>query len=128
MSNTPPQETNMTPDERMQLDAYAMLHGMDSIDVDEALARVGGDSATLHMARAAVTAYALRRDLVAGRESRAIIPAARAVIAAWRAPVDATPDGAAEHMRRLRDALADLEQALLMASYEVEIPVEIPEE
>jgi len=114
----------MTPDERAQLDAYAMLHGMDSEDVDKALARVGGDAATLHMARAAVTAYALRRDLVAGRESRAIIPAARAVIAAWRAPAES----AAEHMRRLRDALADLEQALPMASYEVEIPVEIPEE
>jgi len=80
------------------------------------------------MARAAVMAYALRRDLVAGRESRAIIPAARAVIAAWRAPVEPTPDGAAEHMRRLAEALAGLEQALLMASYEVEIPVEIPEE
>ena len=118
----------MTPDERAQLDAYAMLHGMDSGDVDEALARVGGDAATLHMARAAVTAYALRRDLVAGRESRAIIPAARAVVAAWRAPVDATPESAAEHVRRLAAALADLEQALLMASYEVEIPVEIPEE
>jgi len=46
----------------------------------------------------------------------------------WRAPVDATPDGADEHMRRLAEALANLEQALLMASYEVEIPVEIPEE
>ena len=114
----------MTPDERMQLDAYAMLHGMDSEDVDEALARGGGDAATLHMARAAVTAYALRRDLVAGRESRAIIPAARAVIAAWRAPAES----ADEHMRRLAEALANLEQALLMASYEVEIPVEIPEE
>jgi len=114
----------MTPDERAQLDAYAIRFGMDSEDVDEALARVGGDSATLHMARAAVTAYALRRDMSAGRESRAIIPAARAVIAAWRAPAES----ADEHMRRLRDALADLEQALLMASYEVEIPVEIPEE
>ena len=58
----------MTPDERAQLDAYAIRFGMDSEDVDEALARAGGDSATLHMARAAVTAYALRRDLVAGRE------------------------------------------------------------
>ena len=118
----------MTPDERMQLDAYAMLHGMDSEDVDEALARVGGDAATLHMARAAVLAYALRRDMSAGRVYHAVIPAARAVIAAWRAPVDATPDGAAEHMRRLAEALANLEQALEMASYEVEIPVEIPEE
>ena len=114
----------MTPDERAALDSYAAQYGMDSEDVDEALARVGGDAATLHMARAAVMAYALRRDLVAGRESRAIIPAARAVIAAWRAPAES----AAEHMRRLRDALADLEQALPMASYEVEIPVEIPEE
>ena len=118
----------MTPDERTQLDAYAMLHGMDSIDVDEALARVGGDSATLHMARAAVMAYALRRDMSAGRVYHAVVPAARAVIAAWRAPVEPTPDGAAEHMRRLAEALAGLEQALLMASYEVEIPVEIPEE
>jgi len=107
----------MTPDERAQLDAYAMLHGMDSEDVDEALARVGGDSATLHMARAAVTAYALRRDMSAGRVYHAVIPAARAVIAAWRAPAES----ADEHMRRLRDALADLEQALRMVSY-------IPEE
>ena len=115
----------MTPDERMQLDAYAMLHGMDSIDVDEALEQVGGDSATLHMARAAVTAYALRRDMSAGRVYHAVIPAARAVIAAWRAPVD---DGAAEHMRRLAEALAGLEQALLMASYGELVPEEIPEE
>ena len=114
----------MTPDERAQLDAYAMLHGMDSIDVDEALARVGGDSATLLVGRAAVTAYALRRDLVAGRESRAIIPAARAVIAAWRAPAES----AAEHMRRLAEALANLEQALLMASYGELVAEEIPEE
>ena len=118
----------MTPDERAQLDAYAIRFGMDSIDVDEALARVGGDSATLHMARAAVMAYALRRDMSAGRVYHAVVPAARAVIAAWRAPVEPTPDGAAEHMRRLAEALAGLEQALLMASYEVEIPVEIPEE
>ena len=110
----------MTPDERAQLDAYAIRFGMDSIDVDEALARVGGDAATLHMARAAVLAYALRRDLVAGRESRAIIPAARAVIAAWRAPAES----ADEHMRRLAEALANLERAL-QGSYEVE---EIPEE
>jgi ubiquinone biosynthesis protein UbiJ len=110
----------MTPDERAQLDAYAIRFGMDSIDVDEALARVGGDAATLHMARAAVTAYALRRDLVAGRESRAIIPAARAVIAAWRAPAES----ADEHMRRLAEALANLERAL-QGSYEVE---EVPEE
>jgi len=112
----------MTPDERAALDSYAEQYGMDSADVDAALSRLSDP--TPAMARAAVMAYALRRDLVAGRESRAIIPAARAVIAAWRAPAES----AAEHMRRLRDALADLEQALLMASYEVEIPVEIPEE
>jgi hypothetical protein len=114
----------MTPDERMQLDAYAMLHGMDSEDVDEALARVGGDAATLHMARAAVMAYALRRDMSAGRVYHAVVPAARAVIAAWRAPAES----ADEHMRRLRDALADLEQALLMASCGELVPEEIPEE
>ena len=113
----------MTPDERAQLGAYAMLHGMDSADVDAALSRLSDP--TPAMARAAITAYALRRDLVAGRESRAIIPAARRVIAAWRAPVNATPESAAEHVRRLAAALADLEQALLMASYgEVEIPEE----
>ena len=118
----------MTPDERAQLDAYAIRFGMDSEDVDKVLARVGGDAATLLAGRAAVMAYALRRDLVAGRESRAIIPAARAVIAAWRAPVDPTPDGAAEHMRRLAEALAVLEQALEMASYGELVPEEIPEE
>jgi len=116
----------MTPDERAALDSYAEQYGMDSADVDAALSRLSDP--TPAMARAAVTAYALRRDLVAGRESRAIIPAARRVVAAWRAPVDATPDGAAEHMRRLRDALADLEQALLMASYGELVPEEIPEE
>jgi len=114
----------MTPDERAQLDAYAIRFGMDSEDVDEALARVGGDAAPLLVGRAAVTAYALRRDLVAGRASRTIIPAARAVVAAWRAPVDPTPESAAEHMRRLAEALANLERAL-QGSYEVE---EIPEE
>ena len=112
----------MTPDERAALDSYAEQYGMDSADVDAALSRLSDP--TPAMARAAVMAYALRRDLVAGRESRAIIPAARAVIAAWRAPVDATPDGAAEHMRRLAEALANLERAL-QGSYEVE---EIPEE
>jgi len=112
----------MTPDERAALDSYAAQYGMDSADVDAALSRLSDP--TPAMARAAVTAYALRRDLVAGRESRAIIPAARAVIAAWRAPAES----ADEHMRRLAEALANLEQALLMASYEVEIPVEIPEE
>ena len=107
----------MTPDERAQLDAYAMLHGMDSADVDAALSRLSDP--TPAMARAAITAYALRRDLVAGRESRAIIPAARAVIAAWRAPAES----ADEHMRRLAEALANLERAL-QGSYEVEIPEE----
>ena len=93
---------------------------MDSADVDAALEQVGGDAATLHMARAAVMAYALRRDMSAGRVYHAVVPAARAVIAAWRAPAES----AAEHMRRLAEALANLEQALLMASYEVEIPEE----
>ena len=119
----------MTPDERAQLDAYAMTqHGMDSEDVDEALTRVGGDAATLLAGRAAVTAYALRRDMLAGRVYHAVIPAARAVVAAWRAPLDPTPEGAAEHMRRLHDALAALEQALLMASYGEPFPEGIPEE
>jgi len=108
----------MTPDERAQLDAYAMLHGMDSEEVDKALEQVG-DAATLHMARAAVAGYALRRDLVAGRASRAIIPAARAVIAAWRAPVNATPESAAEHIWRLAEALTHLEQALQMATLDL---------
>jgi len=108
----------MTPDERAALDSYAEQYGMDSADVDAALSRLSDP--TPAMARAAVTAYALRRDLVAGRESRAIIPAARAVIAAWRAPAES----AAEHMRRLAEALANLERAL-QGSYEVE---EIPEE
>ena len=118
----------MTPDERAQLDAYAMLHGMDSEDVDEALTRVGGDAATLLDGRAAVAAYALRRGLVARRVYYAIIPAARAVVAAWRAPVEPTPNGGGEHMRRLVEALANLEQALLMASYGELVPEEIPEE
>jgi len=109
----------MTPDERMQLDAYAMLHGMDSEDVDEALTRVGGDAATLLDGRAAVAAYALRRGLVARRVYYAIIPAARAVIAAWRAPVELTPDGAAEHIRRLAEALENLEQALQIATLDL---------
>ena len=108
----------MTPDERAALDSYAEQYGMDSADVDAALSRLSDP--TPAMARAAITAYALRRDLVAGRESRAIIPAARAVIAAWRAPAES----AAEHMRRLAEALANLERAL-QGSYEVE---EIPEE
>jgi hypothetical protein len=107
----------MTPDERAALDSYAEQYGMDSADVDAALSRLSDP--TPAMARAAITAYALRRDLVAGRESRAIIPAARAVIAAWRAPAES----AAEHMRRLAEALANLERAL-QGSYEVEIPEE----
>ena len=94
----------MTPDERAQLDAYAMLHGMDSEDVDKALEQVGGDSATLHMARAAVTVYALRRDLAAGRAMRELLPAARAAVAAWRAG----------DQDALDSALADLESALLL--------------
>jgi hypothetical protein len=94
----------MTPDERAQLDAYAIRFGMDSEDVDEALARVGGDAATLHMARAAVTAYALRRDMSAGRVYHAVIPAARAVVSAWRAG----------DQDALDSALADLESALLL--------------
>jgi len=94
----------MTPDERAQLDAYAIRFGMDSEDVDEALARVGGDAATLLVGRAAITAYALRRDLVAGRATRELLPAARAAVAAWRAgDLDA-----------LDSALADLESALLL--------------
>ena len=94
----------MTPDERAQLDAYAIRFGMDSIDVDEALARVGGDSATLHMARAAVMAYALRRDMSAGRVMRELLLAARAVVVAWRAG----------DQDALSSALADLESALLL--------------
>jgi hypothetical protein len=108
----------MTPDERAALDSYAEQYGMDSADVDAALSRLSDP--TPAMARAAITAYALRRDLVAGRESRAIIPAARRVVAAWRAPAES----ADEHMRRLAEALANLERAL-QGSYEVE---EIPEE
>jgi hypothetical protein len=108
----------MTPDERAALDSYAEQYGMDSADVDAALSRLSDPTPT--MARAAVMAYALRRDLVAGRESRAIIPAARRVVAAWRAPAES----ADEHMRRLAEALANLERAL-QGSYEVE---EIPEE
>jgi len=112
----------MTPDERAALDSYAEQYGMDSADVDAALSRLSDPTPT--MARAAVMAYALRRDLVAGRESRAIIPAARRVVAAWRAPAES----ADEHMRRLAEALANLEQALEMASYGELVPEEIPEE
>ena len=99
----------MTPDERAALDSYAAQYGMDSEDVDEALARVGGDAATLHMARAAITAYALRRDLAAGRATRELLPAARAAVAAWRAgDLDA-----------LDRALADLESALLLLDIDI---------
>jgi len=112
----------MTPDERAALDSYAAQYGMDSADVDAALSRLSDPTSA--MARAAITAYALRRDLVAGRESRAIIPAARRVVAAWRAPAES----ADEHMRRLAEALANLEQALEMASYGELVPEEIPEE
>ena len=94
----------MTPDERAALDSYAAQYGMDSADVDAALEQVGGDAATLHMARAAITAYALRRDLAAGRAMRELLPAARAAVAAWRAgDLDA-----------LDRALDDLESALLL--------------
>jgi hypothetical protein len=94
----------MTPDERAQLDAYAIRFGMDSEDVDKALEQVGGDSATLRMARAAVLAYALRRDMSAGRAMRELLPAARAVVVAWRAG----------DQDALDSALADLESALLL--------------
>ena len=49
-----------------------------------ALAQVGQTLATLLVGRAAVTAYALRRDMSAGRVYHAVVPAARAVIAAWQ--------------------------------------------
>ena len=99
----------MTPDERMQLDAYAIRFGMDSEDVDKALEQVGGDAATLLVGRAAVTAYALRRDLAAGRAMRELLPAARAAVAAWRAgDLDA-----------LDRALADLESALLLLDIDI---------
>ena len=94
----------MTPDERAALDSYAEQYGMDSADVDAALEQVGGDAATLHMARAAITAYALRRDLAAGRAMRELLPAARAAVAAWRAG----------DQDALDSALADLESALLL--------------
>ena len=94
----------MTPDERAALDSYAAQYGMDSADVDAALEQVGGDAATLHMARAAITAYALRRDLAAGRAMRELLPAARAAVAAWRAG----------DQDALDSALADLESALLL--------------
>ena len=92
----------MTPDERAALDSYAEQYGMDSADVDAALSRLSDP--TPAMARAAVTAYALRRDLAAGRATRELLPAARAAVAAWRAgDLDA-----------LDSALADLESALLL--------------
>ena len=66
----------MTPDERAQLDAYAIRFGMDSIDVDEALARVGGDSATLRMARAADMPFSefVRRAALAAARRRVPTP------------------------------------------------------
>ena len=97
----------MTPDERAALDSYAAQYGMDSADVDAALSRLSDP--TPAMARAAVTAYALRRDLAAGRATRELLPAARAAVAAWRAgDLDA-----------LDRALADLESALLLLDIDI---------
>ena len=97
----------MTPDERAALDSYAAQYGMDSADVDAALSRLSDP--TPAMARAAVTAYALRRDLAAGRAMRELLPAARAAVAAWRAgDLDA-----------LDRALADLESALLLLDIDI---------
>jgi len=97
----------MTPDERAALDSYAEQYGMDSADVDAALSRLSDP--TPAMARAAVTAYALRRDLAAGRATRELLPAARAAVAAWRAgDLDA-----------LDRALADLESALLLLDIDI---------
>ena len=92
----------MTPDERAALDSYAEQYGMDSADVDAALSRLSDP--TPAMARAAVLAYALRRDMSAGRVMRELLLAARAVVAAWRAGDQDTLDS----------ALADLESALLL--------------
>jgi len=97
----------MTPDERAALDSYAEQYGMDSADVDAALSRLSDP--TPAMARAAITAYALRRDLAAGRATRELLPAARAAVAAWRAgDLDA-----------LDRALADLESALLLLDIDI---------
>ena len=97
----------MTPDERAALDSYAEQYGMDSADVDAALSRLSDP--TPAMARAAVTAYALRRDLATGRAMRELLPAARAAVAAWRAgDLDA-----------LDRALADLESALLLLDIDI---------
>ena len=92
----------MTPDERAALDSYAEQYGMDSADVDAALSRLSDP--TPAMARAAVMAYALRRDMLAGRVYHAVVPAARAVVVAWRAG----------DQDALSSALADLESALLL--------------
>jgi len=92
----------MTPDERAALDSYAEQYGMDSADVDAALSRLSDP--TPAMARAAITAYALRRDLAAGRATRELLLAARAVVVAWRAG----------DQDALDSALADLESALLL--------------
>ena len=92
----------MTPDERAALDSYAAQYGMDSADVDAALSRLSDP--TPAMARAAVLAYALRRDMSAGRVMRELLLAARAVVVAWRAG----------DQDALSSALADLESALLL--------------
>jgi len=92
----------MTPDERAALDSYAAQYGMDSADVDAALSRLSDP--TPAMARAAVLAYALRRDMSAGRVMRELLLAARAVVVAWRAG----------DQDALDSALADLESALLL--------------
>jgi hypothetical protein len=92
----------MTPDERAALDSYAEQYGMDSADVDAALSRLSDP--TPAMARAAVLAYALRRDMSAGRVMRELLLAARAVVVAWRAG----------DQDALDSALADLESALLL--------------
>ena len=92
----------MTPDERAALDSYAAQYGMDSADVDAALSRL--NNPTLAQARAATAAYALRRDIAAGRAARELLPAARAAVAAWRAG----------DQDALNSALADLESALML--------------
>ena len=96
----------MTPDERFALDLWAMQYGMDSADVDAALSHLGDP--TPAMARAAIAAYALRRDIAAGRAARELLPAARAAVHAWRAGDQDALDA----------ALAELESALLLASFQ----------
>jgi len=97
----------MTPDERAALDAYAAQYGMDSADVDAALSRLNHPTPAL--ARAAIAAYALRRDMSAGRAAQALLPAARAAVAAWRAG----------DQDALNSALADLEDALLLHALDI---------